>query len=150
MRTLAIDYGTRRIGLAQSDEGGKFASPLDVITVSSPDLAVAPIVKLIESEGIERIVVGLPLNMDDSIGPMAIEAVRWARGLGERTGKPVVFVDERLSSFIAEQHMNDRKRAGVKMTRGQKKDRLDAHAAADFLQAFLDGRLNAIDPPPEQ
>ncbi|CAN5602245.1 Holliday junction resolvase RuvX [soil metagenome] len=145
MRTLALDYGTLRVGLAQSDEGGHFATPVEVIAVSAPELAIEPIVKFVREEGIERLVVGLPLNMDDSIGPSAREAIAWGKQIAERAGKPLVFVDERLSSFITEQRFNDRKRAGAKMTRGQKKDRLDAHAAADFLQAFLDGKLPAID-----
>jgi len=145
MRTLALDYGTRRVGLAQSDEGGRFATPVEVLAVSAPELAIDPIVKFVSDEGIERLVVGLPLNMDDSMGQGARDAIAWGRKIAERTGKPLVFVDERLSSFITEQRFNDRKRAGAKMTRGQKKDRLDAHAAADFLQAFLDGKLQAID-----
>jgi len=145
MRTLGIDYGTRRVGLAQSDEGGKFASPVEVLNVSSPELAIEPILKHIAKEGIERIVVGLPLNMDDSMSAGARDAAAWGKIIAERSGKPLVFVDERLSSFMAEQHLADRKRAGGKMTRGQKKDRLDAHAAADFLQAFLDGRLSPIE-----
>jgi len=145
MRTLGIDYGTRRVGLAQSDEGGKFATPVDVLNVSSPELAIEPILKRIKDEGIERIVVGLPLNMDDTIGPSARDAAAWGKIIAERSGKPLVLVDERLSSFMAEQHLADRKRAGGKMTRGQRKERLDAHAAADFLQAFLDGRLSPIE-----
>lgn len=147
MRTLAIDYGTKRIGLAMSDEGGKFASPLEVLQVSSPELAVAPILKLIAAEGVERIVAGLPLNMDDSFGPSAAQASTWAKALADQAQKPLIFVDERLSSFSAEQHFIDRSRAGGKLTRGQKKQRLDAYAAADFLQAFLDGKLTPIDVP---
>jgi RNase H-fold protein (predicted Holliday junction resolvase) len=58
---------------------------------------------------------------------------------------PAVFVDERLSSFAAEQRLIDQKRGGQKITRGQKKKRLDAHAAAGFLQEFLDGGLSAIE-----
>ena len=57
----------------------------------------------------------------------------------------VVFVDERLSSFDAEQQLIDRKRGGEKITRKRKKQQLDALAAAGFLQAFLDGKLPAID-----
>ena len=56
-----------------------------------------------------------------------------------------MYVDERLSSFAAEQDLADRKRGGEKITRKQKKQRLDALAAAGFLQAFLDGKLNPID-----
>ena len=143
MRTLGIDYGLKRTGLAISDEGGKFVSPLDVIDTAS----VEPhILKLIESEAVERLVVGLPLNMDDSLGPQAKQTITWAQNFAGLAGKPLIFVDERLSSFAAEQKFIDRKRAGGKMTRGQKKQRLDAHAAADFLQAFLDGKLSPIDP----
>lgn len=145
MRTLAIDLGRKRIGLALSDEGGRFATPYDVLSVSSPDLALAPIAQLIGEQDVRRVVVGLPLNMDDSLGPAAKETIAWSRLLTDRTGLAVTFVDERLSSFIAEQQLNDRKRAGEHLTRGKKKQQLDALAAAGFLQAFLDGKLAAID-----
>ena len=147
MRTLGIDLGTRRIGLALSDEGGRFATPYDVLTVTSVEQAAEPILKLVEKEGIERVVLGLPLNMDDTIGPAARSTVQWGRSLAARSGKPVVFVDERLSSFDAEQQLIDRKRAGEKITRQRKKEQLDALAAAGFLQAFLDGRLAPFDVP---
>ena len=145
MRTLAIDLGTRRVGLALSDEGGRFATPYEVLTVSSAAQAVEPVVKIVEKEGVGRIVVGLPLNMDDTVGPAARATIQWGRALEKRAGKPVVFVDERLSSFAAEQHLIDRKRAGEKLTRQRKKQQLDALAAAGFLQAFLDGNLAALD-----
>jgi putative Holliday junction resolvase len=145
MRTLAIDLGTRRVGLALSDEGGKFATPVDVLTVNSPDQAVAPILEVIRKEGVQRLVVGLPLNMDDSVGDAARKTAAWSRGLSAAAGVPLVFVDERLSSFAAEQRLADRKRGGERMTRGAKKQRLDAIAAAGFLQEFLDGRLAPID-----
>ena len=145
MRTLSIDLGTRRIGLAMSDAGGRFATPLDVLQVTATAQAIDPILQLIKKEDVERIVVGLPLNMDDSLGGQAISAIRWGNELATRSGKPVVFIDERLSSFDAEQGLNDRKRGGEKMTRKQKKERLDAVAAASFLQEFLDGKLAAID-----
>ena len=145
MRTLAIDFGTRRIGLAMSDEGGRFATPVDVLHVNAPDQAVPAILEMIRKEGVERLVVGLPLNMDDSLGPSARSTMAWARDLSARSGTKVVFVDERLSSFAAEQDLNDRKRGGEKMTRKQKKGKLDALAAQGFLQAFLDGKLGAIE-----
>jgi putative Holliday junction resolvase len=147
MRTLAIDLGTRRVGLALSDEGGRFATPWEVLEVSGAEQAIEPIVQLIRKEGITRVVVGLPLNMDDSIGPAARATVEWAGELSRQTGKAVVFVDERLSSFAAEQSLVDRKRGGEKITRKQKKQRLDALAAAGFLQAFLDGTLPALEVP---
>ena len=144
MRTLGIDYGARRVGLAMSDEGGRWATPLEVIAVSDPALAVARILDVVRREAVGRLVVGLPLNMDDSVGPAARAVVAWASDLAARAATPVVFVDERLSSFAAEQQLIDRKRAGEKLTRKRKKEQLDAVAAAGLLQAFLDGRLPPI------
>ncbi len=145
MRTLAIDLGSRRVGLALSDEGGRFATPLEVLTVSSPEQAADAVLKVAAKEGVQRLAVGLPLNMDDSVGPQARKTLAWARDVAARAKLPLVFVDERLSSFEAEQHLTARKRGGERLTRQMKKERLDAIAAAGFLQAFLDGRLGAID-----
>jgi len=138
MRTLAIDLGTKRVGLALSDQGGRFATPLEVLQVSSPDHALDVIRPLMKQEGVERILVGLPLNMDGTIGPTAQATIQWARQI---EGIPVIFVDERLSSFEAEQTLTERKRAGEKLTRKRKKEQLDAVVAAQLLQAFLDGKL---------
>ena len=147
MRTLGIDLGTRRVGLALSDSGGMFATPYEVAQVTSPQQATERALAVIEKEGVERIVLGLPLNMDDSIGPAARQTAHWGRALEERSGKPVIFVDERLSSFEAEQNLIDRKRGGEKITRKRKQQQLDALAAAAFLQAFLDGKLPPIELP---
>jgi putative Holliday junction resolvase len=147
MRTLAIDLGTRRVGLALSDEGGQFATPLDVLDITAPQQAIDEILPLIRREGVRRLVVGLPLNMNDSsIGPAAKQTIAWGRELSRGAGADVevIFVDERLSSFAAEQSLIDRKRGGEHITRKRKKEQLDALAAASFLQAFLDGKLPAI------
>jgi putative Holliday junction resolvase len=145
VRTLAIDLGSRRVGFALSDQGGRFATPYEVFQVTSPAQAVERANQIIEREGVERIVLGLPLNMDDSVGPAARQTIAWGAELAQRSGKPVVFVDERLSSFEAEQGLIERKRGGEKITRKRKKEQLDALAAAGFLQAFLDGKLQALD-----
>lgn len=140
MRTLAIDLGTRRIGLALSDSGGTIATPHEVLQVTSSQQAIPPILKLIREEDVKRIVIGLPLNMDGSIGPQAKQVIDWAKSLpGE-----IAFVDERLSSFAAEQRLIDRKRGGEKITRKDKKRMLDALVAAQLLQEFLDGKLLPI------
>ena len=138
LRTLAIDWGEKRIGLAMSDEGGRFATPLDVIDAA---IAGESICKLIAAESVARMVVGLPLNMDGTVGTSARRVAAWSRSLSPL--RPV-FVDERLSSFDAEQQLNDRKRQGERLTRKGKKSRLDALVAANLLQAFLDGKLVAI------
>lgn len=144
MRTLAVDLGTRRVGLALSDEGGRFASPYQVIEVNGAEQALLPIAALVAKEGVRRIVIGLPLNMDDTLGPPAHAALAWGRQLAAQTGQSVVFVDERLSSFEAEQQLTQRRRAGEKLTHARKKQQRDALAACAFLQSFLDGKLPAI------
>jgi len=145
MRTLAIDLGSRRVGFALSDEGGRLATPYEVFEVTSPAQAADRAIRIIEKEDARRIVLGLPLNMDDSVGPAARATIKWGRELADRMKRPVVFVDERLSSFEAEQSLRERKQGGEKLTRKRKKQQLDAIAAAGFLQAFLDGKLAPIE-----
>jgi len=144
MRTLSIDLGTRRLGLALSDEGGKLATPLDVLNVSSPQHAIEQILPIVQRESVQRLLVGVPLNMDDTLGPAARNTIAWAKDLASRANLPLVLVDERLSSFDAEQSLITRKRGGERITRKQKKQQLDALAAAGFLQAFLDGKLSPL------
>ena len=145
MRTLAIDPGGKRVGLAMSDAGAQYATPFDVLQVGNLDQATSAILKIIYDEGVQRIIVGLPLNMDGTSGPAVKQYADWGKSIQAKSGIPVLFVDERLSSFAAEQVMIDRKRAGEKLTRGRKKQQLDAVAAAGFLQEFLDGNLAAIE-----
>jgi putative Holliday junction resolvase len=141
MRTLAIDPGTKRIGLALSDEAGQLATPYDVLHVKSPEQAIDPIIKLIQDEGVKRVIVGLPLNMDGSVGPQARDTIAWADLLRKQVTVPILFVDERLSSFDAEQQLIERKRGGERITRKSKKQQLDALVAAAILQAFLNGSV---------
>lgn len=145
MRTLAIDLGAKRVGIAMSDEGGRFATPIYVLTVASPDDARNQVLAMIHKEGVERILIGVPFNMDGSAGPAARSAVEWGKSLAAAAGKPLVCVDERLSTFEADQLLNERKRGGERMTRKGRKVRLDAIAAASFLQAFLDGKLAPVE-----
>ena len=144
MRSLAIDLGARRVGLALSDEGGKFATPYDVLQVNSPEDARAKVLEVVRKEGVEQLVVGLPLNMDDTLGAAARASVAWGSAVAVDAELPVAFVDERLSSFAAEQGLNARKRGGEKITRSRRKQMLDALVAAQLLQEFLDGKLPAI------
>jgi putative Holliday junction resolvase len=144
MRILAIDFGQRRVGLALSDEGGTLASPLDVLTVASADHAADLVAQVAAREAPQRLLVGVPINMDGSWGAAARQTVAWGSRLGEKCGLPVIFVDERLSSFAAEQQLSWRRRGGQRLTRGGKRRRLDAVAAAAFLQEYLDGALREL------
>jgi len=144
MRHLAIDFGTKRIGLALSDAGGTFSQPHDVL----PNTADAhlKIAKICTDEGVEKLVVGLPLHMDGAPSWMTRASLDFGAKLAAATRLPLIFIDERLSSFAAEQGLTDRKRSGEHLTRQDKKSRLDALSAAHFLRDYLEGRLHPIDP----
>ncbi|HEC02030.1 MAG TPA: Holliday junction resolvase RuvX [Phycisphaerales bacterium] len=131
MRYLAIDYGSRRTGLAICDADETIVSPLRVL--QGPRSLIARIAEIATAEGVNGLVVGLPLNMDGSEGPQAARTRAFARHLRERIELPVHFQDERLSSFGATEKLNE---AGL--SRARQKARLDAVAAAEILQAFLD------------
>ncbi len=146
LRTLAIDFGLKRIGLALSDAGGRFATPLEVIEVARPDDAYPHIHAWIEKEDVRRLVVGLPLNMNGSRGPAAAAVVKWSKALEHHANVELIFVDERLSTYEASQQLIERKRGGEHLTRKDQKRRLDALAAASFLQAYLDGQLPPLEP----
>jgi len=131
MRYLAIDYGDKRTGLAICDHAETIASPLAVIQ-GQKDL-LKRIADVVETENVEAIVMGLPLNMDDSQGPQVKLVFKFADQLKERLHIPVHFQDERLSTFSAEEKL-----AAADFTRGKKRKRLDAIAAAEILEAFLE------------
>jgi len=132
MRLLAIDFGQKRAGLAVCDYDETITSPLAVVDQAH---LIKKALDYIENEDIGAVVVGLPLNMDGSEGRLAKAVRRFAEDLKKRIKLAVYFQDERLTSFDAEQKL-----AGSGLTRGKKKKRLDAVAAANILQAFLDSK----------
>lgn len=135
MRYLAIDYGARRTGVAVCDASETVVSPLEVL--DSRRGLVERISRIIVAQGAEAVVLGLPLNMDGSEGPQAGQVRAFAEQLRRHIEVPVYFQDERLSSFGAEQKWQE---SGL--GKGRKKARLDALAAAEILQSFLEGRKN--------
>ena len=135
MRYLAIDYGSARTGLAICDADETLASPLTVL--ASGKNLLARIGEIVAAEDVEGLVVGLPLNMDGSEGPQAQKTKAFAGRLHAETGVPVHFQDERLSSFGAAEKLGE-----MGLSRSKQRTRLDAVAAAEILQAFLDERGN--------
>ena len=131
MRYLAIDYGLKQTGLAICDPTETFCSPLSVI--AGQNGLLKKIVELVKTEDIGGIVMGLPLNMDDSAGPQAKLVTQFTEQLKKLIEVPVFFQDERLSTFAAKEKL-----ARTELTRGKKKKRLDAIAAAEILSAFLE------------
>ncbi len=131
MRYLAIDYGTKRTGLAICDRDETIISPLAVMEDRKELLK--KIVDLVETENVEAVVLGLPLNMDNSEGFQAKLVFQFAEQLKKLLEIPIHFQDERLSTFCAEEKL-----APAEFTRKKKKKRLDAVAAAAILEAFLE------------
>jgi putative Holliday junction resolvase len=131
MRYLAIDYGAKRTGLAICDAGETIASPLAVLHGQKGLLE--KIAQVVQTEGVQAIVLGLPLNMDDSQGPQARLVLKFAEQLKKYVNIPIHFQDERLTSFGAEDKL-----ASAELSRAEKKKRLDAIAAAEILEAFLE------------
>lgn len=132
MRYLAIDYGLKRTGLAISDPSETIVSPLAVIE-GNKDVVIKKIVDVVKAENVEALVFGLPLNMDNSTGFQAKLVFQFANTIKQYLDIPVHFQDERLSTFGAEEKI-----AAAKFTRKKKKKRLDAIAAAQILEAFLE------------
>lgn len=126
MKILGIDYGTKRVGLAISDETQTLARELNIL---SPKEFWWGIKELIEAEAIERIVIGLPLNMSGGSTQSTEAAQEFSDELQKRFPEiPLEFMDERLSSVMAE-------------SMGRKKD-IDSLAAQIILQNYLDRAKN--------
>jgi len=141
-RWLGIDHGSKRIGLAVGNTEEGFAAPVTVLHAEPEERLLAEIDQLAGEYDVDGLVVGWPVNMDDTEGPQAQDARAFAAALGQATGRDVRLWDERLSSFHA-----DAKLAG-QWTRNKRKARQDAVAAASFLGDFLqhDGPARAPKP----
>lgn len=133
MRVVGIDPGTRRVGVAVSDSGGRVATAHTVIVRTGDDAADrARLVALIAELGAEQVVVGLPLSLDGSIGPAARAVVDEAETLRPLLEIPLTLHDERLSTVTA-------MRAPVlSPSRRSRAKPVDGQAAAVMLQSWLD------------
>ena len=133
MRYLAIDLGAKRTGLAVGGDATGIITPVGVITAVTADgELMREIARAIAEHGVDELVMGLPLNMDGTEGGPA-ERVRALKGfIEQRHGIPVNLQDERLTTFEADGQM-----AGRGRTRGKKKSRRDAVAAAAILKDFF-------------
>jgi putative Holliday junction resolvase len=137
MRCLGIDYGEKRIGLSCGDELG-VATPLPALIDPSPKVRQEQLAALIRRRRITDLVLGHPLNMDDTAGFKAREAEAFAARLQKDFGLPVHLVDERLTSYEAEQTIPKQKRRTVRAT-----GLIDSRAACLILQDFLNQRFPA-------
>jgi len=133
--TLGIDYGRKRIGVAVSDAGGRIASPLTQIDAADRARAINAIAKTAAEYEAAEIVVGLPVSLNETLGPMAREVAEFAGQLRAAVKIPVNTFDERFTTAEAERSLID-----ADLSRAKRKRRLDKVAAQIMLQAYLDSR----------
>ncbi|MCD6453057.1 MAG: Holliday junction resolvase RuvX [Dehalococcoidales bacterium] len=134
MRSLGLDIGDRRIGVALSDPMGILANPLTIIHRQEEVADITAITNLIYQHQVEQVIVGLPRSMNGSLGQQAEKVTSFSQRLGSQIKIPLVFRDERLSTVSAQRLMRN---TGIK-----KASYDDAIAAAIILQGYLDEKYH--------
>lgn len=135
MRVLAIDHGTRRMGIAVSDELGMIAQPLEFIPAEPFAAFLTRFEAILKEKQVELILVGMPRNMDGSYGPAATKVREFVAALQGAVTTPIRTVDERLTTVQAHRLLSDADVPGR-----QRKGKVDQSAAAVLLQGYLDSR----------
>jgi putative Holliday junction resolvase len=138
VRTLALDVGGVRIGVALSDETGTLASGLATLRATGPRKDAQAVAALVREHGVGEVVVGLPLRLDGTLGSRGEEVMAFVERLRRVLQVPVVTRDERLTSVAADERLAE---AGVR--RRDRRARIDQAAAALILQEHLDARRAA-------
>jgi putative Holliday junction resolvase len=133
MRSLGIDFGEKRIGLAISDPAGRLAVPLATLKRRNDRSAVRQIAEIAHREGVGRLVLGEPVGLDGERGEAAERVRRFGRKLAEVAGLPLELIDEALTTVEAAERL---RQAGIDPRR--QPERLDALAAQILLQDALD------------
>jgi putative Holliday junction resolvase len=133
MRVLGLDVGDRRIGVALSDETGLLASPLATLSRVGPRKDLKTIAALVREHRAGEVVVGLPYNLDGTVGPQAEKVRAFAEALAPVVRVPVRFWDERLTSVEAEHILAERR-----VSWQRRKGLVDQVAAVLILQEYLD------------
>lgn len=141
---LAVDYGRARIGLALADMEARIARPIGTLLRKNRNEDMRRLREVIREHGVRQVIVGLPLRLDGTRGAMAQEAARFAERIRKQIGLPVEMVDERLSSWEAEQQLEKKiihrgtESAEKRKKRQEGKDSVDALAAAVILREYLE------------
>ncbi|MCL2637413.1 MAG: Holliday junction resolvase RuvX [Oscillospiraceae bacterium] len=137
MKILAVDFGDVRTGLAVCDKGEILASPHSVITTRAADKLLQRIAEVVSEESIEEIIVGNPINMNNTRGERSEKCVYFADKLRENVSVPVSMWDERTSTQMAHVLLSEADKRGKK-----RKEVIDAAAAAVILESYLAYRKN--------
>ena len=133
MRILAIDHGTKRMGIALSDELKMIAQPVGYIPSEPFNEFLESLKTIIREKEVELILVGLPRNMDGSYGPAALKVQEFVAVLKTALPIPIQTWDERLTSAQANRFL-----ISAKVRRDKRKQKVDQTAAAIILQSYLD------------
>ena len=133
MRILGIDYGDARIGLALSDELKILASPLETYKSQSMRKDIDYVAEIAKKYNCEKIVLGLPLNMNGSEGPRADKTRAFGRNLEKVTQLPIIYKDERLTTVQVERAFDE-----GNLRQDKRKQIVDRNAAVLILQSYLD------------
>jgi putative Holliday junction resolvase len=133
MRILGIDHGTKRVGLALSDETGTIAQPLQFLPAEPAAKLFERLKETVAERNVEEIVVGIPRNMNGTYGPAAEKAREFVVALQKVLTVPVHTWDERLTTVQANRFLIE-----TGMRREKRKERVDQTAAAILLQSYLD------------
>ena len=136
MRILGLDYGSKTVGVAVSDELLFTAQGLEIVRRQSPNKlrqSLARIEEIIKEYNVERIVLGYPKNMNNTLGERAEKSLEFKEMLERRTGLPVIMWDERLTTMAADRTLEE---TGVH--KEDRKQYLDQVAAVFILQGYLD------------
>ena len=136
-RVIALDLGQKRIGVAISDETETISSPLTIIPGDNTNRAIKSIKEIIDSRDVLRVIIGLPLNMNGSKGPKAMEALEFAENLRKKLLIDVVTFDERLTTKQGEDMLIQ-----ADVSRKKRKSVIDKIAAQIILQTYLDSEKN--------
>lgn len=143
MNILGIDYGDKRIGLSYADSQIGVAVPVQAATEHSFEERLGHILSEIKQRGVEKLVVGYPLNMDGTLSRKALDVDAFIEKLRLHFNGEIVRVDERLSSYQAESDINSFNSRKTRTVAARKKNRktgqIDSRASAIFLQEYLDG-----------
>jgi putative holliday junction resolvase len=134
MRSLGLDVGDRRTGVALSDPLGILASPLLVFELKTDVEDIAFILKLVQQHNVEKIIVGLPQSMDGTMGSQADKVKAFGEKLTKQSPVPIEYRDERLTTVSAKRMLME---SGNKKYSKSKKVECDAAAAAVILQSYL-------------
>ena len=140
MRVLGLDYGSKTVGVAVSDPLGLTAQRLETIWRKQENKlrkTLAQVEELVKEYEVERIVLGYPKNMNNTVGERAEKALEFKEMLERRIGIPVIMWDERLTTVEADRTLIE---AGVR--RENRKQYLDGLAAVNNLQGYLDSLTN--------